>query len=117
MGDDTAAGDRETTVRDYYRALDEHAYEALDEVLAPEFVHDRPDRTFGGREAFVQFVRDERPMKDTTHQIDATYDNEEGVVAHGRLLDADGTRLFQFVDIFEFAGARATKVTTFARER
>jgi ketosteroid isomerase-like protein len=116
MGDDTAAGDREATVRGYYRALDEHAYEALDEVLAPEFVHDRPDRTFVGRTAFVQFMRDERPMKDTSHELEAIYDDEAGAVAHGRLLDSEDTPLFQFVDIFEFEDGKATRVTTFARD-
>jgi hypothetical protein len=59
--------------REYYRTLDEHDYERLRALLAPEFVQERPDATLEGRERFVRFMRDERPRTDTSHAVDAVY--------------------------------------------
>jgi len=58
-------------VRAYYDALDTGDYDRLATLLAPEFVQRRPDRTFEGRGRFVAFMRDERPMTDTSHAVDA----------------------------------------------
>jgi len=69
-------------------------------VARPEFVQRRPDRTFEGRGRFVAFMRDERPMTDTSHAVDAVYPDGPGVAVHGRLLDADGDEVFAFVDVF-----------------
>jgi len=69
-------------------------------LFAPEFVQRRPDRTFEGRGRFVAFMRDERPMTDTSHAVDAVYPDGPGVAVHGRLLDADGDEVFAFVDVF-----------------
>ncbi len=91
-------------VRAYYRALDGDDYELLAEVLAPDFTQVRPDTTLEGRDRFVRFMREERPMTDTTHPIDAVYRQHDGeeVVVRGRLLDSDGDRVVDFVDVFEF---------------
>ena len=99
----------EATARAYYRAIDAADYDALAALLAPEFVHDRSDRTVDGRTAFVRFMREERPRTDTEHAVDAVYVGSDGtdrageVAVRGRLLGDDGAELFGFVDAFEFA--------------
>jgi len=102
---------REETVRAYYRAVDAADYDALAALLAPEFVHDRPDRTLDGRDAFVRFMREERPRTDTAHRLDAVYASVDAavpeVVARGRLLGDDGEELFGFSDVFRFASGDA----------
>ncbi|QZP36288.1 nuclear transport factor 2 family protein [Halobaculum magnesiiphilum] len=114
----------EATARAYYRAIDAAAYDDLAALLAPAFVHERPDRTLSGREEFVRFMREERPRTDTEHRIDAVYvesdatddgdpesdgDAPDGIAVRGRLLD-DGGELFGFVDVFEFESADADAV-------
>jgi len=105
------------TARAYYRALDGDDYELLADLLAPEFRHLRPDRTLPGRERFVQFMRDERPMRDTSHPIDALYRQDDGndVVVRGRLLDPDGDLIVRFVDVFTFEGTVIREIQTFTR--
>jgi ketosteroid isomerase-like protein len=91
------------TAREYYRALDEHDYEALAAILAAGFVHHRPDRTIEGRDRFVRFMREERPRTDTGHVLERVYEPSDGageVAVRGRLEGADGDRLFGFVDVF-----------------
>jgi ketosteroid isomerase-like protein len=121
--------DHAATVRDYYRALDDDEYDLLAEVLAPGFVHERPDMTLDGRERFVRFMREERPMKDTSHPLDAIYERgvnggegpgpgaDDGdpaeVAARGRLLKPDGSKLVSFVDVFTFAGDEIDKLRTY----
>ena len=110
--------DPEATVRAYYAALDEGAYDEFDELLIPEFVQRRPDRAFEGREAFVAFVRDERPMTDTTHALDTVFvaDGGSEAAVRGRLLNADGEDLFPFVDVHELTGdGRIERLETFTR--
>jgi ketosteroid isomerase-like protein len=93
------------TARAYYRTLDAGAYDELSALLDPDFVHHRPDRTLEGRERFVRFMREERPMTDTTHELCSIYraigDGE--VAVRGRLLDAGDEPLFGFLDVHEFA--------------
>ncbi|TKX77601.1 DUF4440 domain-containing protein [Halorubrum sp. SD626R] len=101
-------------VRAYYDALDAGEYDRLAGLLAPAFVQRRPDRTFEGRERFVTFMRDERPMTDTTHAVDRVYPAGPGVAVRGRLLDADGGTLFSFVDVFDVADGRITALETYA---
>jgi ketosteroid isomerase-like protein len=86
--------------REYYRAIDEGDYDALTGLLAPEFVHERPDRTLEGRETFVRFMREERPETGTTHELDAIYRDDGDRAVEGRLLRADGDLWFRFVDVF-----------------
>lgn len=97
--------ERETAVRRYYESLDTHDYDGLALVLAPDFSHHRPDRTIDGRDRFVRFMREERPLTDTTHRVDDLLisDDRTRIAARGRLFDADGAHLFGFVDVHEFA--------------
>ena len=106
--------DPEGLARAYYDALDAGDYERLRELLDPDFVQRRSDRTFEGRDRFVAFMRDERPMTDTTHAVDAVYPKGPGVAVRGRLLDADGDELFAFVDVFEVTDGRLAALETYA---
>jgi len=105
----------EAAARAYYRALDEGDYGLLSALLAPEFVHDRPDMTLDGRERFVRFMREERPMTDTSHPIDGIYTEESGtgVVARGRLLGPDGETLARFADVFHVENEAITRIETY----
>ncbi|MCL7418683.1 MAG: nuclear transport factor 2 family protein [Halalkalicoccus sp.] len=109
----------ETAAREYYRTIDAHAYDDLAALLDPGFTHYRPDRTIEGRAAFVEFMREDRPMTDTSHGIRTVYEADGGVAVRGRLLDHDGEELFGFVDVFEFSDAGAkgaiTAVYTYTR--
>lgn len=105
--------DRPEIARTYYRALDEGAYDRLESVLAPEFVHDRPDRTLDGRAAFLTFMRSKRPQTDTHHPIDAIYEGPDGVVATGRLQADDGSTIATFADRFRFDGERIEHLRTY----
>ncbi|EMA57218.1 nuclear transport factor 2 family protein [Halorubrum lipolyticum] len=107
-------GDPDRLVRAYYDALDAGEYDRLAALLAPDFVQQRPDRTFEGRDRFVAFMRDERPMTDTSHAVDAVYPEGPGVAVQGRLLDADGDELFAFVDVFSVADGRLSALETHA---
>ena len=102
--------------RAYYDALDAGDYDRLAALLDPAFVQRRPDRTFEGRDRFVAFMRDERPMTDTTHAVDAVYPHGPGVAVRGRLLDADGDEVFAFVDVFSIDSGRLSSLATYARE-
>jgi len=116
--------------RAYYDVLDAGEYGRLAALLDPEFVQRRPDRTFEGRDRFVAFMRDERPMTDTTHAVDAVYSggpdgpggpgvsdgpgDRSGVAVRGRLLGADGGEVFAFVDVFSVEDGRLTALETYA---
>jgi ketosteroid isomerase-like protein len=119
MSEDETRGnvpdDPSAQVRAYYRALDNHDYTLLEGLLAPSFVHDRPDMTLEGRSEFVRFMRSDRPMTDTSHPIDALYRESAGdeIVARGRLLAADGTLLATFLDVFSFTDDRVARIQTF----
>ncbi|WP_049921966.1 nuclear transport factor 2 family protein [Halopiger djelfimassiliensis] len=101
-------------VRQYYDALDEHEYDALESILATGFVQRRPDRTFEGRDAFVRFMRDERPNPETTHELAAVVDGDEAVAVRGRVLDS-GTELFEFADFFTIEDGRIAGLETYSR--
>jgi ketosteroid isomerase-like protein len=118
--------DRVDRAQEYYRALDDHDYEALAALLAPDFVHDRPDTTLEGRDRFVRFMREERPQKDTSHPIDDIFESMAasgrdgddaggGVAVRGRLLAADDEPIAAFVDVFTFEGADVARIDTFTR--
>ncbi|WP_263020929.1 nuclear transport factor 2 family protein [Natronobiforma cellulositropha] len=104
-------------VADYYRALDGHDYESLASILAPEFTQRRPDRTFEGRDAFVRFMREERPLTDTSHEVREVFADAGGerALARGRLLDGDGERLFGFADVFTLEGDALAALETYTR--
>lgn len=101
-------------VKRYYDALDEHDYDELESILAPTFVQRRPDREFDGRDAFVDFMRDERPVPDTQHELDDLFGDETNVAARGRLL-RDGDKLFAFADHFVVGGNTIRRLETYTR--
>ena len=114
-GDTTTDRSPQAAARAYYRALDEGDYDLLTELLVPEFVHERPDMSLEGRSEFVQFMREERPMTDTSHPIDSIYQqvDGDGIIVRGRLLDSDGDPITAFVDVFAFEGDRIERIRTF----
>lgn len=101
--------------REYYRAIDEHDYEALSSLLAPEFTHDRPDRTIDGREAFVRFMREERPETDTFHEIADVFRSDHAVAAQGVLNHTSGEKWFEFVDVFSVEDGAIVSLKTYSR--
>ncbi|MFC4249736.1 nuclear transport factor 2 family protein [Natribaculum luteum] len=107
--------DVDAVVRRYYDALDTHAYDALESVLAPDFVQRRPDRTFESRASFVEFMRDSRPQTDTRHELREVITDENRVVVCGRLRDAEGDELFAFADVFELEDGRIAGLETYTR--
>lgn len=107
--------DTSALVRRYYDALDGHEYDALESLLAREFVQRRPDRTFENRRAFVRFVREERPLTDTTHElVDVIADGDRAAVS-GRLLDSEDELLFEFADLFTTSNGRIDRLETYTR--
>lgn len=91
----------EETVRQYYTYLDQHKYEKLKKILTPEFQQKRPDRTFPDRQAFLSFMRDERPEKETRHEIKQVFkggNRYRGV--RGFVRKPSGERWFEFLDVF-----------------
>lgn len=106
---------RTETARIYYRAIDDGEYDKLKQILAPGFVQERPDRTLSGPEEFVQFMREERPMTDTTHAVDAVYDDETKEVAVRGRLRRENEDLFGFVDVFTFEDAEIARLWTYTR--
>jgi len=106
--------DSAALVRRYYDALDSHDYEALESLLDPAFVQCRPDRSFDGRAAFVQFMREDRPNPDTSHDLEAVVANGTQVAARG-CVRADGETLFEFADFFECEDGQIVALETFAR--
>ncbi|WP_313692890.1 nuclear transport factor 2 family protein [Halorarum halobium] len=117
----------EEAARRYYEAIDGGDDDSLAALLHPEFTHDRPDRTLSGRDAFVRFMREERPRTDTVHEVGAVYretDAGDGdghddagdaveVVVRGRLRTEDGEDLFSFVDVFRVADGTVHELTTY----
>ncbi|MFP8891883.1 nuclear transport factor 2 family protein [Natrialbaceae archaeon A-CW2] len=114
-------------VRDYYAALDEHAYGALEDLLDAEFVQHRPDRTFENRAAFIAFMRDGRPNPHTRHEledisIERDHKGVATVVVHGRVLDEPAAEesetevaLFAFTDRFSLEEGRIVHLETSLR--
>lgn len=109
--------DPEAVVRAYYDAIDTHDYETFSGLFAPDVVHDRPDRTIEGRESLVSFMRDDRPNKETCHEISRVSEDGSTTVVDGRLLDADGEELFAFEDDFSISDGRITNIRTRVRPR
>jgi ketosteroid isomerase-like protein len=109
--------DRREAVRTYYEAIDAGAYDRLAEALDPSFVHRRSDRTLDGRDAFVGFMRDERPRTDTVHRLETVCVCDESTAfVRGRLDATDGEELFGFVDVFDLGDdGRLRSLTTYTR--
>ena len=107
--------DARSVVEGYYEALDEGRYGYLESILAPEFVQQRPDRTFEGREAFVQFMANDRPTTDTTHDLDSIVVDSDRAAVRGRLLDANDDALFEFADHFLLEDGQLVRLDTYTR--
>jgi ketosteroid isomerase-like protein len=120
------------TARAYYEAIDADDYDRFADLLASGVVHERPGRTIEGRDALVGFTRDDRPQKDTSHEVAAVYVEERGgtdggggtdgsggteVAVRGRLRDADGNPMFEFVDAFELESATEDETRKIVRIR
>ena len=106
--------DRDSRVRAYYQRLDDGEYAELESLLHPTFVQRRPDRTFDNRAAFLEFMRSERPITDTSHDITTVCASRGGRAASGTLRDSDGNELFAFIDVFKFGSdGRITHLTTY----
>jgi ketosteroid isomerase-like protein len=125
--------DAPATARSYYERIDAGEYERLRDLLAPAFVHERPDRVLEGADRFVRFVREERPDPDTTHAVETVYAAVEGegsagrverddgagdatpvrVAVEGRLLAADGEPYFRFLDAFRLVDGRIARLVTY----
>ncbi|AXG05639.1 DUF4440 domain-containing protein [Haloplanus rubicundus] len=107
--------DRRDAVRDYYDAIDAGDYDRLRDLLAPGFVQRRPDRTFDGRDRFVEFMREDRPRTDTEHVVEAVgVDSDVSTVfVEGRLRTADGDDLFGFVDVHRVGDAGIESLRTY----
>ena len=114
-GEHEATAEVRSTARAYYDTLDSHDYDRLESLLAPDFVHDRPELTLDGREQFIQFMREERPETDTTHPIDRIYrtGGTDELAVRGRLVDRNGETLAGFVDIFSFDSGEIVRIQTY----
>jgi ketosteroid isomerase-like protein len=97
----------------YYEYIDTGNYDSLADILAPEFVHERPDRTIEGRTRFIRFMRDERPMTETKHKIQTIVGGENQAGVEGQLILESGEHLFGFVDIFEIADEHIGRIRTY----
>lgn len=115
MSEDSERVDAEGTVRAYYDAIDAGEYDRLTGLLTPGFTHYRPDRTLDGRERFVRFMLEQRPLTDTDHVVEAVYPRGVGVAVQGRLLDADGDDLFAYVDVFSFEDGAIARLETYTK--
>ncbi|NEU55470.1 nuclear transport factor 2 family protein [Halorussus sp. MSC15.2] len=107
------------TARAYYDAIDAGDYDRFADLLAPDVVHERPDRTIEGRETLVAFMREGRPNEETAHEVEAVYVEADGgdVAVRGRLRDADGAPMFAFVDVFEVEAAEEDRTPRISRIR
>lgn len=107
----------EDLVRSYYQAIDTDDYDALADVLGPDFTHDRPDRSIEGRETFVEFMREQRPETETTHTIETMFRNEHGIAVQGILSHDSGEVWFEFVDVFSTDDNVLTALKTYTDSR
>jgi ketosteroid isomerase-like protein len=105
----------EVVVRAYYDSIDAHDYETFAGLLTPDVVHERPDRIIEGRDTLVSFMRDDRPNKETSHELSRVEENGNTTVVEGRLLDADGEQLFAFEDDFAIEEGQITRIRTRTR--
>ena len=114
--------DPAAAARAYYRSLDTKNYDLLAALLDPSFTQQRPDRSFDSPEAFVEFMRNDRPNTETCHDIDRLLTEQSSVPAdahvavEGTLRDSDGEAIFSFVDVMAFGpDVRLHEVRTYTR--
>jgi len=109
--------DAEPVALAYYDAIDAGDYDQFADLLAPGVVHERPDRTIEDRDTLVEFMRDDRPDKDTSHEVRSVFGGSDGVAIEGRLRDAEGNPMFEFVDVFDFEKSGEAERAKIARIR
>jgi len=107
-----SGSDPEAVARAYYAAIDEGRYDDLGALLDPAFVHDRPDRVLDSPDEFVRFMREDRPLTDTTHAVEAIYRNSDRIAVRGRLRHDDEV-LFPFLDVHTIENGRISHLRTF----
>lgn len=106
--------DPATLARSYYEAIDEDEYDRLRGLLLAEFTQERSDRTFESREAFVSFMRDDRPETDTTHEVEHVTADGDRVVVEGTLRRSNGEVWFRFADAFAIEDGRLASLRTYS---
>ena len=95
-------------IQAYYRNLDAKEFETLESLLADEFTQHRPDRTFKNPDQFLEFMRDERPHTDTTHNISnyfspiIPHSADNTIAVRGTLCSENGERMLEFIDVVSF---------------
>jgi ketosteroid isomerase-like protein len=116
-----------TLVRQYYEAIDETEYETLASLLAPDFRQERPDRTFEGRDSFVDFMRDRRPETETIHEVRRVFESRDAVdstgvdggtasvAVEGTVYHDTGEVFFSFVDVFDVSEDAISHLRTYTR--
>ena len=107
--------DRRDLARAYYDAIDDGEYDRLRGLLADDLRQDRGDRTFESADAFVRFMREDRPDTATTHVVETMYEASDGVAVEGELQRADGSVMFRFVDTFRFGDGKLRRLETYTR--
>lgn len=107
--------DAAAVARSYYDAIDAGEYDRLRALLADAFVHERPDRTIDGADAFVRFIRDDRPEHDTRHVVEDVFVASNRVAVEGSLVREDGPPMFRFVDVFTVDSDDITDIRTYTK--
>lgn len=103
-----------TLTKKYYTALDDKNYDELAEIISRNFQHKRPDKTLEARD-FIEFMKNERPLKDTTHELNTVYQAEPNQVAVEGALKHQNEVLFRFIDAFTIEDNRIQEIRTYTR--
>ncbi|WP_135533333.1 MULTISPECIES: nuclear transport factor 2 family protein [Halostella] len=98
---------RPERVREYYRYVDDEAYEDLFSLFADDIRYDRPgNEPIEGMEEFRRFYLDERALENGTHDVHAVVPDGDIVAVRGRFEGEQGgdTVEFGFADFHRFDG-------------
>lgn len=96
---------RPERVREYYRYVDDEAYEDLFSLFAEDIRYDRPgSEAIEGMDDFRRFYLEERPLEDGTHEVLSVVPDGDTVAVRGRFQgDQGGTTVqFGFADFHRF---------------
>lgn len=92
-------------IRRYYDHIDAGDLEAVFELFADDVTYHRPgSELLDGIAEFRQFYREDRPLSDGTHTVDAIVADDNTVAVRGRFEGVqDGERVsFGFADVHRF---------------
>jgi ketosteroid isomerase-like protein len=92
-------------VRSYYERVDDGAYEALLDLFAGDVTYDRPGQDpIRGIEDLETFYREERPLSNGSHVVEALVVDGDRVAVQGRFEGEQGgeTVDFGFADFHTF---------------